>query len=109
MYAFDVFFSNEGKLLQLHQLNQSEKKIKEIKIQEFNVLDTGIKFLKQIHELCKRFNHDMPTEMKLHYNVKENNLKAKYKYKLVYSNDETLLPDDIFDQWFNEVKKEYNS
>ena len=46
----------------------------------------------------------MPTEMKLHYNVKQNSLNGKYKYDLVYSNDEELLPDDIFDSWFEEVK-----
>ena len=46
----------------------------------------------------------MPTEIKLHYNVKQNHLKAKYKYELIYSNDETLLPDDVFNQWIEEVK-----
>ena len=63
MYAFDVFFSNEGKLLQLHQLNQSEKKIKEIKIQEFNVLDTGIKFLKQIITIQPRHAYRNETSL----------------------------------------------
>ena len=47
---------------------------------------------------------EMPTEIKLHYNVKQNSLKGKYRYDLVYSNDEELLPDDIFDLWFEEVK-----
>lgn len=46
----------------------------------------------------------MPTEIKLHYNVKQNSLKGKYRYDLVYSNDEELLPDDIFNFWFEEVK-----
>lgn len=47
----------------------------------------------------------MPTEIKLIYNVKQNNLKGNYRYDLVYSNDDELLPDDIFDSWFEEVKK----
>lgn len=49
----------------------------------------------------------MPTVIKLHYNVKENSLKGQYSYDIVYSNDDSLLPDDIFDSWFDEVKK-YN-
>ncbi|HLR52446.1 MAG TPA: hypothetical protein VK072_06165 [Candidatus Avamphibacillus sp.] len=72
-------------------------------------IKTGVNNLTLIHQKCQEFNQDMPTEIKLHYNVKENSLKAKYKYELVYSNDETLLPDDISDQWFSEMKKEYNS
>jgi len=40
----------------------------------------------------------MPTEMKLYYNVKQNRLQAKSKYELVYSNDDTLLLDGIFEQ-----------
>ena len=27
-----------------------------------------------------------------------------YKYELVYSHDNELLPDDIFDLWFDDVK-----
>lgn len=47
----------------------------------------------------------MPTEMKLHYNAKNNSLKGKYSYDLIYSIDEELLPDDIFELWFEEVKQ----
>lgn len=42
--------------------------------------------------------------MKLYYNVNKNKLKGKYRYDLVYSNDDNLLPNNIFDQWFEEVK-----
>lgn len=48
----------------------------------------------------------MPTEMKLHYNVQSNKLNGRYRYDLVYSNDELLHPNDIFNEWFEEVKKE---
>lgn len=41
----------------------------------------------------------MPTEIKLHYNVKQNRLKGKYRDDLVYSNADELLPDDIFELW----------
>ena len=66
-------------------------------------LRIGNQNLALIHKRCIEFNKEMPTEMKLYYNVKQNSLKGKYKYDLVYSNDE-LLPDDIFDLWFVEVK-----
>ncbi|WP_439951054.1 hypothetical protein [Robertmurraya korlensis] len=68
------------------------------------VLDIGIENLEKIHGKCKEYEKEMPTEIKLHYNVKQNSLKGNYRYDLVYSNDEELLPDDIFDFWFEEVK-----
>lgn len=46
----------------------------------------------------------MPTEIQMHYDVKDNSLKAHYKYELVYSHDNELLPDDIFDSWFDDVQ-----
>jgi hypothetical protein len=71
------------------------------------VLDTGLKNLEEIHKLYKEFDREMPTEMQLHYDVKQNSLKGQYRYDLVYSNDDELLPDDIFDLWFEEVKQSY--
>jgi hypothetical protein len=63
-------------------------------------------FLARHFPFTTEFNKEMPTEMKLHYDVKHNRLKGKYKYDLVYSNDDELLPDDIFDSWYKEIKKE---
>lgn len=46
-------------------------------------------------------------EEKILKGVKKNSLKANYRYDLVYSNDDELLPDDIFDCWFEEVKESH--
>lgn len=106
MYAFDVFFKIQGIFIRKHKLNEiSEEYDASIERQD-KLLDIGIKNLESIYEKCKEFDRDMPTEIKLHYNVKKNRLTATYKYELVYSNDDNLLPDHIFDQWFEEVKKE---
>jgi hypothetical protein len=59
--------------------------------------------------MFKEFNREMPTEIKIHYKVKENKLQATYKYDLVWSNDDMLLPDDIFLSWFEEVRQENNA
>jgi len=106
-YYFDAFYKIDNSLYQRHELDLKDKNFYDSSItRQRELLKIGKTNLQQIHRICQEFNHDMPTEIKLYYNVEENNLKAKYKYELVYSNDETLLPDDIFDQWFNEVKKE---
>ena len=115
MYAFDVFYKINGQVVLKHNINDAINAISETgKIpllydtseeRQEAVLDIGLKNLEEIHKKCEEYGREMPTEIKLHYNVKKNSLKGKYRYDLVYSNDEELLPDDIFELWFEEVKK----
>ncbi len=112
MYVFDFFYRIDGNIFHKHQLNDAENKsgvaINQIddisKERQKAALKIGNQNLKLIKKVCEEFNKEMPTEIKLYYNVNQNSLKGKYKYDLVYSNDENLLPDDIFDLWFEEIK-----
>lgn len=115
MYAFDVFYKINGHVVLKNNVNSAVNDINNVEKKNMfydtsegrqeAVLDIGLKDLQEIHKKCKEFNREMPTEMKLRYNVKQNSLQGKYKYDLVYSKNEELLPDDIFDLWFEEVKK----
>ena len=114
MYVFDVFFKINSQFVFKHNLNDAvnstSTKGKKVLIYDTSeqrqeaVLDIGLENLEKIHDKCKEYGKEMPTEIKLHYNMKQNSLKGKYRYDLVYSNDEELLPDDIFNFWFEEVK-----
>ncbi|MDG5471395.1 DUF600 domain-containing protein [Jeotgalibacillus sp. ET6] len=116
MYMFDVFFKINNQYVFKHNLNDavdnnSSIDKKSIEYDTSNqrqeaVLDIGLQNLEKIHEICKEYGREMPAEIKLRYSVKDNSLKGEYKYNLVYSNDEELLPDNIFECWFEEVKKE---
>ena len=70
----------------------------------FMVLRILCEDIEKIEELCKEYERDMPTEMKLIYDAKSGNFKAEYKYDLVYTNDDIKTADDIADEWFEEVK-----
>ncbi|MGG2017855.1 immunity protein YezG family protein [Bacillus sp. S10(2024)] len=70
----------------------------------FTVLRIICEDIKKIKELCKEYERDMPTEMKLIYDVKSGNFKAGYKYDLVYTNDDVKTAGHIADEWFEEVK-----
>ncbi len=114
MYAFDVFFKINNHLVHKHHVNEAvnsgsstgEKVMIDTSThRQEAVLDIGIENVRRLHEICKEYGREMPTEIKLHYNVKNGDLKGKYRYDCVYSNDEVLLPDDIFDLWFEEVSK----
>ncbi|MFS0824754.1 DUF600 domain-containing protein [Bacillus sp. 1P02SD] len=112
MYVFDFFYRINGVIVHKHQLNEATKELDSQHNQVYDVsrerqrtaLRMGNQNLKLIHKTCEEFNKDMPTEMKLYYNVKQNSLKGKYRFDLIYTNDDELLPDDIFDLWFEEVK-----
>lgn len=113
-YSFDVFYKINGRVVRKHQLNEALDRLNGQSNEFYDVsrerqrgmLRIGVDNLKEIHKKCKEFNRDMPTEIKMHYNVKENKLQAKYKYDLVWSNTELLTSHDVFDSWFEEVKKE---
>ncbi|MBL0385763.1 DUF600 domain-containing protein [Tumebacillus sp. ITR2] len=54
--------------------------------------------------LCKKYSREMPTEMKLVYDVEKNKLVAEYKYDLVYTPDPDKTADDIVSEWFEQVR-----
>ncbi len=85
-------------------LNNGEEEYDVSQDRQFAVLDIINEDVEKIKELCKEHEKDMPTELKLIYDVKSGKLQAEYKYDLVYSDDEVKTADDIAEEWFDEVK-----
>lgn len=85
-------------------LNNGEEEYDVSQDRQFAVLDIINEDVEKIKELCKKHEKDMPTELKLIYDVKSGKLQAEYKYDLVYSDDEVKTADDIAEEWFDEVK-----
>lgn len=108
MYYFDFFYLINHQYIDRNELNNIgiDYKYDTSSNRQLQAMKIGVKNLKMIHELCQRYNREMPTEIKLIYNVQKNSLDAEYSYDLKYSNTKDLIADDIFTQWFEEVKKE---
>ena len=107
MYSFDVFYKDdENNIVMLHELSNKGMNKSEIDNLIFSVLKLGNKDLQDIHKICQKYNRPMPTQIKLIYDHKQNKVKGEYSYDLFYSNSDTLTADDIFEQWYNEVKRE---
>ena len=70
----------------------------------FQVLGIINEDIERMKLLCKEYKKDMPTEMKLIYDVKSGRFKAEYKYELIYTNHDTKTARQIADEWFEEVK-----
>ncbi|MGQ3376811.1 DUF600 domain-containing protein [Priestia endophytica] len=60
--------------------------------------------IEEIEELCKNYGRDMPTEMKMIYDVKSGGFQAQYNYDLVHSIDDVKTPGAFADEWFEEIK-----
>ncbi|MBZ0312670.1 hypothetical protein AB2T96_07670 [Clostridium butyricum] len=106
----DFFYCIGGKIKERHRLNDNIENNQYIydtssKRQDM-VLDILIEDIKKIKDLCKKYSREMPTEIKLIYDVQKNNLKVEYKYDLVYYNDPVKTADDISMEWFEKIKLE---
>jgi hypothetical protein len=105
--ASDFFYLINGKYVEPHKLNDAINSEEEYDVsadRNFMVLDILNEDIGKINALCKEYHRDMPTEMKLIYDVKSGNFKAEYKYDLVYTHDEVKTASHIFNEWFVEAK-----
>lgn len=58
----------------------------------------------EIGDLCKKYDKNTPTEMKLIYDVKSDSFKAEYKYDSVLKHDDEKTANHIANEWFEEIK-----
>ncbi|WP_373800061.1 hypothetical protein [Bacteroides heparinolyticus] len=108
--ASAYFYKINGMVVKRHKLNdaisQGESKYDVSGERQQMVLDVIKSDIEKLMNICKEYNRDMPTEIKLIYDVKRNSLKANYRYDLVYSNDPVKTASVVSNDWFEEVKKE---
>jgi hypothetical protein len=102
------FYLINNKYVKSHKLNDAlenrEERYDVSTERGFMVLDIINENTEKIKVLCKEYERDMPTEMKLIYDVKSGNFKAEYKYDLVYTNDDIKTAHHIANEWFEELK-----
>ncbi|WP_291652018.1 hypothetical protein [Clostridium sp.] len=106
----DYFYNINGKVLERHKLNDAlintEKKYDTSVERQKGVIKILNTDIKSMLKLCKEYQREMPTEIKLVYDVSKNNLRVEYEYDLVYSNDPVKTADDIAMEWFEKIKLE---
>lgn len=62
-----------------------------------------------LRKLCEEHQREMPTQIKLIYDVAANSLNADYSYDIIYSNDKDKMADDILEEWFESEKVKKNN
>ncbi|MCR3757937.1 hypothetical protein KYB31_02855 [Clostridium felsineum] len=114
MISSDFFYNINDKIVRKHKLNDAVN----IEMNRFRydtsverqkgVLNIINEDIEKIYRLCKEYKREMPTEIKLIYDVNKNSLTAEYKYDLIYSTDSIKTADDIAIEWFQNIKLENN-
>ncbi|UTR13930.1 DUF600 domain-containing protein [Salipaludibacillus sp. LMS25] len=105
----DFFYCINGKIVERHKLNDAISSEEDFQYdtsgdRQRGVLNIINDNIEGMLKLCEEYSKEMPTEIKLIYNVANNSLKADYRYDIVYSNHPEKLPHDVSMEWFEEVK-----
>jgi hypothetical protein len=107
--AFDVFYKINGQLVKKEEINKTlepgELKFDDSDDRQSAMLNIGLDNLDGIEDKCREFGQPMPTEMRLHYDVKRRKSRTKCRYDHVFTDTLELLPGDVFDAWFQSVSK----
>lgn len=93
----NVFFQKDGSKIKRSQLSEiSELEQKQI----IHLINERILNLK---EMCEDNKKQVPTEIKLIYEVETKHLISDFCYKNLYSESENLIVQNIFDKWFESI------
>ena len=103
--SFNSFFVQDNKVYPINKLDQLgiENLTKD---RMFQYLEIGISDLERLITLFQEDKKQAPTQLKLVYDNVNKKANAKYSYEIFYSNSDSLTPEDIFMEWYNEVKEE---
>lgn len=107
----NFFYMINKKVVQKNRLNDaliSGQKEYDVSIKrQSGVLDIIFDDIKALMKLCQDYGKDMPTQIKLIYDVSENKMHAEYEYDEVYSNDPNKTAYDVLEEWY-EFEKNNN-
>jgi hypothetical protein len=103
-YGMNVFYKINGKFVKKHKVNEVYSEINASEERQTALLRIGNEDVLKVINLCKEYSREVPTEMKLIYNVDTNKLEASYSYDLKFTNL-SKSSNEMFNEWFEEVSK----
>ena len=105
LVSFDVFYKIGGFISEKSDVNEYlSEKINYSDDIQFSLLEYGIEDAEKIEVLFEENSKEVPTEIRLVYDVKNNSLKSNYIYDAMYEKNEDLSVSDVFEAWIQEEK-----
>ena len=109
----NFFYCINNKIVKKHELNNavinSDLMYDVSSNRQSTILRAINNDIEKIYDLCDRYNRDMPTEIKLIYNVENSSLNVECNYDLVYSQIEGKSAYSVSVDWFNEISSIYSA
>ncbi len=104
MISSDWFYEINGQIVARHKTNTISSEYDVSGDNQDECLDELNGAIDDMIDLCKEHKRLMPTEIKMVYDVKKKSLDVNYKYDNQWHDHKTKTPDDVADEWFEEVK-----
>ena len=105
LVSFDVFYKIGGFISEKSDVNEYlSEKINDSDDIQFSLLEYGIEVAQKIEVLFEENSKEVPTEIRLVFDVKNNSLKSNYIYDAMYEKNEDLSVSDVFEAWIQEEK-----
>ena len=97
-YMFNAFFVVDREIRTLGKAGVSGKRA-------MALLSDGTRGLTRYEDLCGRYGHPVPAEIKMVYDVRGKKLDVQYGYEEVVSSDAEICAEDVFTDWYDQVLK----
>jgi hypothetical protein len=106
---FDYFFLIRGQLVKRNKVNDTlrpgEEPYDASGDRQVEHMKDGVAELRVIRKACQEYGRPMPVQMKLTYDMEQEELDADYSYDPANTGpDDYRMGDDFCDIWFEEVK-----
>jgi len=99
--SFNVFFQIRNKLFKIHQIKDKDS----MESQEV-ILDCGIEFVKKLEGIFESYKQPVPTQIKIQFSAKTEEVKYNFEYDLFWFNKEGYQSEDIYNEWFEQIKSD---
>jgi hypothetical protein len=105
MITPDYFYCINGTIVQRHKLNDIGSFQYDVSPdRQRQVSRILIEDIEKLMELCDENKRDMPTQMKMVFDVKTRKFSAEYSYELMYLKYPEKSYATIAQEWYEEVK-----
>lgn len=102
------FYRINGKVVKKNKLNdaiKSGEKTYDVSVaRQKGAVKIINEDIKKLNRICQEYQRDMPTQIKLVYDIVENKLNADYSYDLIFSNDISRTAYDVLEEWYQSEK-----
>lgn len=103
--ASNFFYKINGKVLDKHKLGEGYDVSSERQSACLGMLRG---YVKELRKICREYERDMPTEIKIIYDISRNKVNAAYRYDCVYTKTRNKTSQDVFEEWFEKIMVENN-